>query len=176
MVVVGCGSVSELTALGMCSLPSFHRSFLRLGSPLCCTLNDISIQQLEQESGRIASRDDPSSDEAIEELTGQAVEEGAEDKTVPQETITDKKELLKQDVEKDDSLVKTTTAKHGGSLSLARIQSLVTMTTPRSSFTSNPSFIEIDHSIDGFGCLFLPSVFPQTITSTQQTLGESTCT
>lgn len=66
--------------------------------------------------------------------------------------------------------------KYGGSLSLARIQSLVSMTTPRSSNLSNvlgsPSFIEIDHSIDGFGCLFLPSVFPQPINVPQQLHGQ----
>ena len=66
-------------------------------------------------------------------------------------------------------------AKYGGSLSLARIQSLVSMTTPRASNLSNvlgsPSFIEIDHSIDGFGCLFLPSVFPQPTNTSQQMQG-----
>ena len=53
-------------------------------------------------------------------------------------------------------------------LSLARIQSLVSMTTPRdgilygsSSLGSSPPFVEFDMGLDGFGCLFLPSVFPQ---------------
>ena len=55
----------------------------------------------------------------------------------------------------------------GKPLSLARIQSLVSMTTPRDgnlsgiSIGSCPPFVEFDMSIDGFGCLFLPSVFPQ---------------
>ena len=56
-------------------------------------------------------------------------------------------------------------APYGGSLSLARIQSLVSMTTPRDAVQpgihGSPSFVEFDQSIDGFGCLFLPSVFPQ---------------
>ena len=53
----------------------------------------------------------------------------------------------------------------GSSLSLARIQSLVSMTTPRGSSGSqiSPSFVEFNLSCDGFGCLFLPSVFPQSI-------------
>ena len=53
----------------------------------------------------------------------------------------------------------------GGSLSLARIQSLVSMTTPRGSSGSqiSPAFVEFNLSCDGFGCLFLPSVFPQSI-------------
>lgn len=53
----------------------------------------------------------------------------------------------------------------GSSLSLARIQSLVSMTTPRGSSGSqiSPAFVEFNLSCDGFGCLFLPSVFPQSI-------------
>lgn len=55
-------------------------------------------------------------------------------------------------------------APFGGSLSLARIQSLVTMTTPRDGcqpvIVGAPPFVEFDLSIDGFGCLFLPSIFP----------------
>ena len=55
-------------------------------------------------------------------------------------------------------------APFGGALSLARIQSLVSMTTPRNfgqpGVTSSPPFVEFDLSIDGFGSLFLPSVFP----------------
>ena len=55
-------------------------------------------------------------------------------------------------------------APFGGSLSLARIQSLVTMTTSRDGcqplIVGAPPFIEFDLSMDGFGCLFLPSVFP----------------
>ena len=53
----------------------------------------------------------------------------------------------------------------GGSLSLARIQSLVSMTTPRDGYqignVGNPAFVEFDLSIDGFASLFIPSVFPQ---------------
>ena len=80
---------------------------------------------------------------------------------------------------KVDNLVVEKGKKYGGSLSLARIQSLVSMTTPRSSNLSNmlgsPSFIEIDHSIDGFGCLFLPSVFPQTVVQQIQGVGPYVC-
>ena len=58
-------------------------------------------------------------------------------------------------------------APFGGSLSLARVQSLVSMTTPRDGnqegMIRNPPFVEFDLSIDGFACLFLPSVFPQSI-------------
>ena len=69
-------------------------------------------------------------------------------------------------------------APYGGSLSLARIQSLVSMTTPRDGFhmgmISSPPFVEFDLSIDGFGCLFLPSVFPLSIDRTVTTGGQTT--
>ena len=65
-------------------------------------------------------------------------------------------------------------APFGGSLSLARVQSLVSMTTPRDGnqegMIRNPPFVEFDLSIDGFACLFLPSVFPMSISQV------STCT
>ena len=54
---------------------------------------------------------------------------------------------------------------YGSPLSLARIQSLVSMTTPRDGYQigniGNPAFVEFDLSIDGFASLFIPSVFPQ---------------
>ena len=59
------------------------------------------------------------------------------------------------------------TAPYGSSPSLAMIRSLVSMSTPTDGFqmgmTGNPPFIEFDLSIDGFGYLFLPRVFPQEI-------------
>ena len=86
---------------------------------------------------------------------------------------TSESDKLAHDSEKGVKSTGNQKRKYGGSLSLARIQSLVSMTTPRASNMStvlgSPMFIEIDHSIDGFGCLFLPSVFPQQI---QQMQGE----
>ena len=51
----------------------------------------------------------------------------------------------------------------GSSLSLGRVQSLVSMTTPRgvTGVQVTPSFVEFNLSRTGYGCLFLPSVFPQ---------------
>ena len=59
----------------------------------------------------------------------------------------------------------------GGSLSLTRIQSLVSMTTPRGAIGKliSPAFIDFNLSVDGFGYLFLPSVFPQPIQIPNQT-------
>ena len=97
------------------------RNFLRLGNPLCCFLNDITVEDLRK--GTFSPY------------------------------LTDK----------DDS-ASNQNAPFGGSLSLARIQSLVTMTTPRDGcqpvIIGAPPFVEFDLSIDGFGCLFMPSVFP----------------
>ncbi len=70
----------------------------------------------------------------------------------------------KTDASQDSDQLTNQNAPFGGSLSLARIQSLVTMTTSRDGCQSlvagAPPFIEFDLSVDGFGCLFLPSVFP----------------
>lgn len=53
----------------------------------------------------------------------------------------------------------------GGPVPLTRIKTLVSMTTPRdfraqSSFIL-PPFVEFDMSAEGFGCLYLPSIAPQ---------------
>ncbi len=102
------------------------RNFLRLGNPLCCFLNDITVDDLR--GGTYST--------FLNEVT-----EGG-----------------------DVSQASNENAPFGGSLSLARIQSLVTMTTPRDGcqpvIIGAPPFVEFDLSVDGFGCLFLPSVFP----------------
>lgn len=53
----------------------------------------------------------------------------------------------------------------GGPVPLTRIKTLVSITTPKdfraqSSYTL-PSFVEFDMSAEGFGCLYLPSIAPQ---------------
>lgn len=53
----------------------------------------------------------------------------------------------------------------GGPVPLTRIKTLVSMTTPRD-FRAHgsctlPPFVEMDMSAEGFGCLYLPSVAPQ---------------
>ena len=53
---------------------------------------------------------------------------------------------------------------YGSPLSLARIQSLVSMTLPRDGYQidniGTPAFVEFDLSIDGFASLFISNVFP----------------
>lgn len=53
----------------------------------------------------------------------------------------------------------------GGPVPLTRIKTLVSMTTPKdfrsqSSYTL-PPFVEFDMSAEGFGCLYMPSIAPQ---------------
>jgi hypothetical protein len=171
--------------------PSNFRSFLRLGDPLSCTINNISLQQLEQEAtriGLICDQADPLSNGPANPETHQVDQEPNTSSEVSKTSLENKSDdtILSSGtsdkIAKDsEERVKTTDAggnrkrKYGGSLSLARIQSLVSMTTPRasniSSVLGSPMFIEIDHSIDGFGCLFLPSVFPQQISQSQQIQG-----
>lgn len=55
--------------------------------------------------------------------------------------------------------------KSGGPVPLTRIKTLVSMTTPRD-FRAHgsctlPPFVEMDMSAEGFGCLYLPSIAPQ---------------
>ena len=142
------------------------RNFLRLGDPLYCTVNDITIDQLES----VGNGTDPISDLANPCTDPQTIQDSN------QEAISTKQPPLEETTLALEKIGGNQKKKYGGSLSLARIQSLVTMTTPRSSTLSNvlgnPSFIEIDHSIDGFGCLFLPSVFPQPINLIQPAQSE----
>ena len=168
------------------------RSFLRLGDPLSCTINNISLQQLEQEATRIGlihDQADPLSNGPANPETHPVDQEPNTSSEVSKTSFENKSDGIiilssgtSDKIAKDsEERVKTTDAggerkrKYGGSLSLARIQSLVSMTTPRasniSSVLGSPMFIEIDHSIDGFGCLFLPSVFPQQISPSQQMQG-----
>jgi len=56
--------------------------------------------------------------------------------------------------------------KPGGPVPLTRVKTLVSMTTPRDFRATHgtatlPPFVEFDMSAEGFGCLYLPSVAPQ---------------
>lgn len=56
----------------------------------------------------------------------------------------------------------------GGPVPLTRIKTLVSMTTPKD-FRAHgsctlPPFVELDMSAEGFACLYLPSVAPQSTT------------
>ena len=127
------------------SLPPLFRNFLRLGDPLSCKINDYTIEDLSSIAEPTDREEEVGEDHSREE-------EG-------KESLDETKETTGQ----------TPKDKFGQPLSLARIQSLVSMTTPRDGILyggnkfgcSSPPFIEFDMSLDGFGCLFLPSVFPQ---------------
>lgn len=148
-----------------------------MGNPLCCSLNDVTVEDLQ--SGKYSSlvgginEPPPSATPyVLRKLSPNKLETPANqppliDFSEPG-TSEDKpsagpeNELVK--VEHDST---NKNAPFGGSLSLARVQSLVSMTTPRDGnqegMIRNPPFVEFDLSIDGFACLFLPSVFPQSI-------------
>ncbi|RXG52401.1 WD repeat and FYVE domain-containing protein 3 [Armadillidium vulgare] len=60
-------------------------------------------------------------------------------------------------------------ASHRGPVPLTRIKTLVSMTTPKDIRVGPqvfPSFVEFDMSAEGFGCLFLPSIAPQSVGGT----------
>lgn len=64
-----------------------------------------------------------------------------------------------------ESIDLTKSYKLGGPIPLTRIKTLVSMTTPKDfrAHSSLPPFCEFDMSAEGFGCLYLPSVAPQTV-------------
>ena len=153
---------------------------MRLGNPLCCSLNNISIKDLQSERYNSLRRENA---ESAPSASTDALRKSSSAET---ETKVDQQEALinlsgtsgeeKSTTEQDDKCVNAAeigtestnkNAPFGGSLSLARVQSLVSMTTPRDGNQEgtirNPPFVEFDLSIDGFACLFLPSVFPQSI-------------
>ncbi|CAG9764999.1 unnamed protein product [Ceutorhynchus assimilis] len=63
----------------------------------------------------------------------------------------------------------------GGPVPLTRIKTIVSMTTPkdfRAQFSYTlPPFIEFDMATEGFGCLYLPSIAPQSLTATSVVSG-----
>lgn len=64
----------------------------------------------------------------------------------------------------NNSVTEIATRDGGGPVPLSRIKCLVSMTTPRDMHlfgtTSLPGFVEFNMSLDGFGCLFFPSIAP----------------
>lgn len=66
----------------------------------------------------------------------------------------------------------------GGPVPLTRIKTLVSMTTPRDfrAHGSNmlPPFVEMDMSAEGFGCLYFPSLAPQSAASSGSTIDANT--
>ena len=58
---------------------------------------------------------------------------------------------------------------NGGPVPLTRVKCLVSMTTPRDvrlhGAAITPSFVEFDMSSEGFGCIYLPSIAPQALSS-----------
>ncbi|KAG1679752.1 WD repeat and FYVE domain-containing protein 3 [Nymphon striatum] len=63
----------------------------------------------------------------------------------------------------------------GGAVPLTRVKTLVSMTTPRDfrlhGTAITPPFVEFDMSAEGFGCLYLPSIAPQSISSGPTVVG-----
>ena len=102
------------------------RNVLRLGNPLNCSLNDITVEDLNKilVDGACSKSADNSGEVPL-----------------ANEKATD---------ENEGSGTANQIAPYGGSLSLARIQSLVSMTTPRDGFQmgmiGNPPFVEFDLS------------------------------
>ena len=144
------------------------RNFLRLGEPLCCAINDVPVEELSRMVDEIAGEESSSPcEEDSNAEPGLSNELAEEIKKL--DSPVDEVDFGPVDTEDgpEPSVYSSTPETKGKPLSLARIQSLVSMTTPRDgnlsgiSIGSCPPFVEFDMSVDGFGSLFLPSVFPQ---------------
>ena len=140
------------------------RNFLRLGNPLSCSINDITVEELQEAAENDLKVREP------ETSKEQEVETPPSDHVTEEDDVTNEKAVYEKP--EFESKLTNQIAPYGDSLSLARIQSLVSMTTPRDGYQpgmiGNPPFVEFDLSIDGFGCLFFPSIFPQTVVQNAQ--------
>lgn len=67
--------------------------------------------------------------------------------------------------DEEDELAKLTAGNEGGPVPLSRVKTLVSMMTPKdfrlAGVNISPPFVEFDMSVEGFGCIFLPSIAPQ---------------
>ena len=153
-----------------------------MGNPLCCSLNDITVEDLQSGKysslmGGVSSKLDVGTESTTSGTTEEAerpsastmaatVDAGVGERGRQDESSSGGGGVPVKPVDAGNELTNKN-APFGGSLSLARVQSLVSMTTPRDGnqegMIRNPPFVEFDLSIDGFACLFLPSVFPQSI-------------
>jgi hypothetical protein len=76
-----------------------------------------------------------------------------------------------------DCWISHSSKKPGGTVPLSRVKTLVSMTTPRDPcMLSLPPFFEMDLSTEGFGCLFLPSIAPQSPISGPSVVNVATLT
>ncbi|XP_025205063.1 WD repeat and FYVE domain-containing protein 3 [Melanaphis sacchari] len=76
-----------------------------------------------------------------------------------------------------DCWISHSSKKPGGTVPLSRVKTLVSMTTPRDPcMLALPPFFEMDLSSEGFGCLFLPSIAPQSPISGPSVVNVATLT
>ena len=140
-----------------------YRNFLWLGNPLCCAINDVDKDRLNHIARHI--RDQKQLELDQKEVVLETEDVGLGETSVAIET-DEMSETLESTDQNKSPILKS--VQSGQPLTLARIQSLVSMTTPcdgmlygGNTLWSSPPFIELDMTLDGFGCQFLPSFFPQ---------------
>ncbi|XP_046865023.1 WD repeat and FYVE domain-containing protein 3-like isoform X2 [Xenia sp. Carnegie-2017] len=102
----------------------------------------------------VLSNDDTLSSNELNDTTSNT--SLVENKTSEHITLDDSKQ--------GNSVIEIATRQGGGPVSLSRIKCLVSTTTPRDMHlcgtTTLPSFVEFNMSLDGFGCLYFPSITP----------------
>ncbi|KAJ8022395.1 WD repeat and FYVE domain-containing protein 3 [Holothuria leucospilota] len=141
--------------------PKELRDFLRLSSPLNC--KSISHHDTTETEYKLIP-DDSAADNSNLHLALPTTNfdniEVLEQSNIPKETLSGKK---------SNSVPSLNDLGEGSTVPLTRVKCLVSMTTPRDTrltdATSLPAFVEFDMNVEGYGCLYLPSIAPQSTAS-----------
>jgi len=141
-----CKGVDQIYKYVRCSFA--FRDFLRLGAPLSCAAEDDDFY----DGQYLDDQDLDCSNSSFSSVLNK-----------PDTKPTDSRGLC------TDGGLATKARPNGGPVPLTRVKCLVSMTTLRDirlhGAAITPSFVEFDMSSEGFGCLYLPSIAPQSPTA-----------
>lgn len=137
-----------------------HRDFLRLGNPLNCK----SISHHEESAAEdTIVQSDPA--------RGNSLYLALPSKNSEEVDLLNSANIVKENdgLKKSNSTAALSESEECPTVPLTRVKCVVSMTTPRDTrltdATSLPAFVEFDMNVEGYGCLYLPSIAPQATTS-----------
>ncbi|PIK52860.1 putative WD repeat and FYVE domain-containing protein 3 [Apostichopus japonicus] len=140
--------------------PKELRDFLRLGSPLNCK----SISHHEESAAEdTIVQSDPA--------RGNSLYLALPSKNSEEVDLLNSANIVKENdgLKKSNSTAALSESEECPTVPLTRVKCVVSMTTPRDTrltdATSLPAFVEFDMNVEGYGCLYLPSIAPQATTS-----------
>ncbi|XP_071829084.1 WD repeat and FYVE domain-containing protein 3-like isoform X3 [Apostichopus japonicus] len=140
--------------------PKELRDFLRLGNPLNCK----SISHHEESAAEdTIVQSDPA--------RGNSLYLALPSKNSEEVDLLNSANIVKENdgLKKSNSTAALSESEECPTVPLTRVKCVVSMTTPRDTrltdATSLPAFVEFDMNVEGYGCLYLPSIAPQATTS-----------